>query len=231
MDTVERAAEELVQGLVVVFASTGGQLGVGRVEGRPGRARFSQGLASTITFAVRADGAFELEAAWVRNQGAACTSAAVLAALGALGAQGLPPLGESSLLLGAPHPYAAPGLLDYVGLPGRRAPLDLRIERLAETHGLRVRSRSLAVLPGWPLRPRPRELLLVHLAWGQERPGHYGAWGWRPLVPATYSTGGHSVVLAAVEGRRWTVLDPNHERLQEWLRPGLATALTRIRPA
>ena len=178
-----------------------------------------------------ADGGFLFEPAWVRNQGAACTSAAVLAALGALGAVRLPSLAAASLALGAAAEYGAPGLLDYVSWPGRRAPLDLRVEALAAAAGLRVRSRSTAVVPGLPLRPRPDEVLLVHLAWGQERPGTYGAWGWNPLKPATYSTGGHSVLLARVDGRRWTVLDPNLEGLQKWPRPGLATAATRLRPA
>jgi len=180
---------------------------------------------------VFADGGFAFERAWIPNQGAACTSAAVLAALGALGARRLPPLAEASLALGAGEAFGAPGLLDYVSWPGRRAPLDVRLEALAAKAGLAVRSRSGATLPGLPLGPRRGEVLIVHLAWGQERPCKYGTWGWDPVRPATYSTGGHSVVLVRVDGRRWTVLDPNHQGLQEWPRPGLATALTRIRPA
>src|SRR2546430_11048907 len=36
-------------------------------------------------------------------------------------------------------PICAPGLMDYVSLPGRRAPLDLRGEALAAAAGLRGR--------------------------------------------------------------------------------------------
>ncbi|MDQ6774249.1 MAG: hypothetical protein M3024_14910 [Candidatus Dormibacteraeota bacterium] len=173
-----------------------------------------------------------LEAAWVANAGAGCTSASVLAALGAMGAAGLPGLGAATLALGAREAYGAPRLLDYVGLPGRRAPLDLRIEELAGAHGLRVFSTSGLVLPGARLAPRPSQTLVVNLAWGEERPGHYGTWGWHPLRPKTYSTGGHSVVLAAAPERGgWLVLDPNHEGLRRWPRPGLAVTVTRIRPA
>jgi hypothetical protein len=162
----------------------------------------------------------------VQNRGGACTTASVLAALGALGARRLPELGEATLLLGASSAYGAPALLDYVSLPGRRAPLDLRIERLGHAHGLEVRSRSSVVLPGWPLRPPTDGALVVHLAWGQEAPGRYGSWGWNPFRPATYNTGGHSVVLAEADGRGWLVLDPNHPEPQLWPRPGLATART-----
>ncbi|HVD00936.1 MAG TPA: hypothetical protein VNG93_07295 [Candidatus Dormibacteraeota bacterium] len=169
-----------------------------------------------------------LERSWVQNQGAACTSACVLAALGALGAAALPDLATASKYL-AGTPLGAPSLLAYLTLPGRKAPLDIRIESLARGHGLKVSARSEATLPGWPLRPVADEILIVHLAYGQEAPARYGTWGWNPLLPSTYSTGGHSVVLAAVEGSAWTVLDPNRPRLQEWPRPGLATAQTRIR--
>jgi hypothetical protein len=172
-----------------------------------------------------------LERAWVQNRGAACTSAAILAGLGALGAAGLPPLEEATRALGADEPLGAPRLGDYVSWPGRRAPLDLRVEALAAVHGVAVRSDSSFRLPGWPLRPRAGEVLVAHLAWGQEAPGHYGSWGWYPLRPATYSTGGHSVVLAAAEAGGWQVLDPNHPGLQRWPRPGLATAVTRLRPS
>jgi hypothetical protein len=171
---------------------------------------------------------FLLEKSWVRNQGAACTSACVVAGLGALGAKGLPDLATASGFL-AGQPNGAPGLLDYVTLPSRRAPLDLRIERLAADHGLAVSSKSEVVLPGWPQRPDEAEVLIVHLAFGQEAPGRYGAWGWNPLLPRTYSTGGHSVVLAALDGEGWTVLDPNLPGLQNWPRPGIATARTRLR--
>jgi hypothetical protein len=171
-----------------------------------------------------------LEQSWVQNQGAACTSACILAGLAALGATRLPDLATASKYL-AGASFGAPALLDYVTLPGRRAPLDLRIESLARGHALEVNSRSGAALPGWPLHPAPGEVLIVHLAYGQEAPARYGTWGWNPLLPSTYSTGGHSVVLAAVEGSAWTVLDPNRPRLQDWPRPGLATATTRISPA
>lgn len=170
-----------------------------------------------------------LEASWVRNQGSACTSAAVLAALGGLGVDSLPDLATGSTFL-AGSEFGAPALLDYVSLPGRRAPLDLRIESLARAGGLRVNSRTGIVVPFWPLRPRQGEGLIVHLAWGQEKSDQYGTWGWNPLHPATYSTGGHSVVLVRVEPPGWTVLDPNLEHLQEWPRPGIATAATRLRP-
>jgi hypothetical protein len=173
-----------------------------------------------------------LEAAWVANQGAACTTASVLIALGALGARGLPDLGTASVRLGASEPFGAPGLLDYVGLPGRRALLDLRVERLAAAAGLPVRSRSGPVARGWHMRPAPGEALVVNLAWGQEHPGRYGTWGWHPLRPRTYATGGHSVVLAAREpSGGWVVVDPNHRGVQRWPRPGLAVTVTRIRPA
>src|SRR5215472_838707 len=141
-----------------------------------------------------------LEGARVANQGAACTSAAILAALGALGARDLPPLGAATLALGARVPYGAPALLDYVSLAWRRAPLDRRVEELAGAHGAAVRSRSHLVFPGW-----------------------------HPLRPRTYSAGGHSVVVVGVEGRSWLVLDPNYEQLQRWSRPGVAVTVTRIR--
>ena len=167
---------------------------------------------------------------WVRNQGAACTSAAALAALAALGATNLPQLGPASIRLGASEEFGAPSLLDYVSWPGRRAPLDLRLEALARESGIAISSRSQAVLPGWPLRLRPHEMLLAHLVWGQEAPGRRGAWGWRPLAPKTYSTGGHTVVVAGIESGSWAVLDPNLSGIQNWPVPGIATAVTRIMP-
>ena len=173
---------------------------------------------------------FLLEKSWVQNQGAACTSACALAGLGALGVPGLPDLATGSALL-AGHAFGAPALLDYVTLPNRRAPLDLRIEKLAAEHGIAVRSLSEVVVPGRTVRPAEGEVLIVHLAYGQEAPGRYGSWGWHPLRPLTYSTGGHSVVLAALDGSGWTVLDPNRPGLQTWPRPGIATAKTRLRLA
>jgi hypothetical protein len=152
----------------------------------------------------------------------------VLAGLGLMGASDLPELGAATLALGASVEYGAPGLLDYVSAPGRRAPLDLRIEALAERHGVPVRSRSGLVVPRWPLRVRPSEVLVANLAWGQEAPGVYGTWGWHPLRPATYSTGGHSVLLVGVEAGGWLVLDSNHRGLQRWPHPGVAVTVTRI---
>ncbi|HSR22993.1 MAG TPA: hypothetical protein VLW53_05555 [Candidatus Eisenbacteria bacterium] len=166
---------------------------------------------------------------WVANRGAACTTASILAGLGALGARGLPDLATATLALGAGEPYGAPALLDYVSLPGRRAPLDLRVETLAAAAGLRVRSRSGLVAGGRRLRPAPGQALVANLAWGQEAPGRVGTWGWHPLRPSTYRTGGHSVLLAAVHGREWLVLDPNLQGVQRWPAPGLAVTATRIR--
>jgi len=170
-----------------------------------------------------------LPAVWVGNRGAACTTASILAGLGALGARGLPELAAATLALGASEPYGAPALMDYVSLPGRRAPLDRRVEALAAAAGLRVRSTSGLVARGRSLRPARGEALVANLAWGQEAPGVEGSWGWHALRPGTYSTGGHSVLLAAVEGREWVVLDSNHEGLQRWPRPGWAVTATRIR--
>jgi hypothetical protein len=169
------------------------------------------------------------------NQGAACTTAAVLTSLRALGAVELPSLPSAAQELGARVPAGAPGLLDYVGVSGvRRAPLDLRIEALAARHGVTVRSRTGPVLPvpAARLRPAAGEVLIAHLAWGQEAPGRRGAWGWHPLRPSTYSVGGHSVVVASVEpDGSWVVVDSNHPGLQRWARPGVAITVTRLRPA
>ncbi len=164
----------------------------------------------------------------MENRGAACTSAAALIALGVLGVSGLPPLEEATLALGAAFALGAPGLLDYVTLPGRRAPLDLRIESLAAARGVPVRSRTGLVSPRPALSTRPGELLIAHLAWGQERPGFYGTWGFRPLHVRTWSTGGHSVVVLEGGRGRWRVLDPNHRGVQEWPRPGVAVTATRL---
>lgn len=153
----------------------------------------------------------------------------MLAGLGVLGARDLPELGESTLALGAAVAYGAPALMDYVSLPRRRAPLDRRIEALAAAHGVAVRSHSGLVARGRRIRPAEGEVLVANLAWGQERPGVYGTWGWHPLRPSTYTTGGHSVLLVGVEGREWLVLDPNHRGVQRWPRPGLPTTVTRLR--
>jgi hypothetical protein len=178
---------------------------------------------------VSLDSSFRYERAWVANQGSACTSAAALIALGLLDVPDLPALDAASLALGAPIAYGAPGLLDYVTLAGRRAPLDVRIERLAEERGAPIRSRTGVVAP-WPaLRTGSGELLLAHLAWGQERPGVYGTWGFHPLDRATWSTGGHSVVVLQGGRGPWRVLDPNHPGVQVWPRPGVAVTATRLR--
>ncbi len=178
-----------------------------------------------------ADNAFPYVKVWVRNQGAGCTSAALLIALGLLGVPDLPPLGEATRLFGAPREFAAPGLLDYVSLPGRPAPLDRRVEALAAARGVPVRSRTRLVLPGWPLRIRPGEILVAHLAYGQERPGVRGSWGFRLLDSTTWATGGHSVVVLETGPDGWRVLDPNLEGVQAWPRPGIAVTATRLRRA
>jgi hypothetical protein len=104
------------------------------------------------------------------------------------------------------------------------------VERLAARHGLPVRCRTTLAVPWAPLEVGEGELVVANLAWGQERPGHYGSFGWNPLKPATYSTGGHSVLLASAAADGWLVLDPNHAGLQHWPRPGLAVTVTRITP-
>ena len=52
-----------------------------------------------------------LETNWVSNEGPSCTTAAVLAALGAMGAGDLPSLAEASEIL-AGSALRAPALLD-----------------------------------------------------------------------------------------------------------------------
>lgn len=170
------------------------------------------------------------KAAWVANAGPSCTTAALLAGLGALGVPGLPGLEEGTREL-AGAPLAAPALLDYVSLPGRRSRLDTRLERLAARLGRPVRSQTRVVLPGWPLRAAEGAVTVAHLAWGQERPGVYGTWGFHLLDRASWDSGGHSVVLVDGGRGRWRVLDPNHRGIQEWPRPGLAVTVTRVRPA
>jgi hypothetical protein len=116
-------------------------------------------------------------------------------------------------------------------MPGRRAPLDVRVEKLAAERGVRVRSVTGLVLPFRPLRTRPGAVLVAHLAWGQEGPGCYGSWGFSPVRPATWSTGGHSVVVVDSRAPGWRVLDPNRPGIQEWPRPGVAVTATRLGPA
>src|SRR5215472_3671476 len=132
-------------------ARTGGR--ATRAWGRGSRLRWRAvplGRGQRITIAMLSADA--LAAAWVPNRGAACTTAAILAGLGALGARGLPDLAAATMALGARVPYGAPGLMDYVSLPGRRAPLDLRVESVARERGLAVKSHSGLVLPGMRLR-------------------------------------------------------------------------------
>ena len=169
-----------------------------------------------------------VEAAWVANAGPSCTSAALLAALGLLGVTGLPGLEAGTREL-AGAPFAAPALLDYVGLPGRRAPLDRRVEALGGRLGAAVQSRTRLAVPGRPPATPPGWVTVAHLAWGQERPGVYGSWGFRLLERASWDTGGHSVVLLTGGRGSWRVLDPNHPLIQEWPRPGVAVTVTRIR--
>lgn len=168
------------------------------------------------------------QAAWVANEGPSCTTAAVLAGLGLLGVTGLPDLraGTAELAGGV---LMAPALLDYVALPGRPARLDRRIERLATRLGTKVVSRTRPVLPGWPLTTDPATITIAHLAWGQERPGVYGTWGFRPLDRRSWDTGGHSVVVIVGGRARWRVLDPNHPTVQLWPRPGAAVTVTVLR--
>ena len=174
------------------------------------------------------DDAFDPSSVWVRNSGAACTSASLLIGLGLLGVPGLPSLAEASRIFGAGAEYGAPALLDYLSWPGRRAPLDLRVEALAAARGRRVTSLTGLVLPFRSRRQRPGEILIAHLLYGQERPGGYGYWGFRVLDRRTWATGGHSVVLLEAAEGRWRVLDPNHEGVQEWPRPGIAVTTTRL---
>lgn len=179
----------------------------------------------------RAPGPEQLAAAREQNQGASCTTAAILTVLRALGAQGLPDLGRATVRLGAAAPYAPPPVRSYLRWPWQRAaPLDRAVEALAEDCGLAVRSRT-SLRPPWPApRPRPGSSLVANLAYGQERPGVRGTWGWNPLRPATYAGGGHSVVVAAAgpRGER-LVVDPNWPDLQRWRRPGWSVTVTRIR--
>ncbi len=177
------------------------------------------------------DDAFDPARVWVRNAGAACTSASLLIGLGLLGVPRLPTLPEAARLFGASAELGAPGILDYLAWPGRRAPLDRRVEALAAARGRRVASLTRLVLPGRPLRALPGQVLVAHLLYGQERPRVYGYWGFRLLDRGTWDTGGHSVVLLGPADRGWRVLDPNWEGVQAWPRPGIAVTTTRLRLA
>lgn len=199
------------------------------------RSRADNGSVKAASAAREAAWAAAVQASLIANQGPACTAAAILIALGALARDlgqevELPPLATATLALGARAELTPPGNLDYIAPPGRPSRLDRRVEALAASIGLPVRCRS--ELPLMVLRPRPRpgEALVCHLAWGQEEPGRTGFWGFHPLRPSTYSTGGHTVVVVAERDRGWLVGDPNHPTLQVWPRPGLAVVATRIRP-
>ncbi|MBO0744718.1 MAG: hypothetical protein J2P43_06850 [Candidatus Dormibacteraeota bacterium] len=179
-----------------------------------------------------APGPDQLAAAREPNQGASCTTAAILTVLRAMGARELPDLARATVGLGAAGPYGPPPVRAYLRWPWRRAaPLDRAVEALAARCGLRVRCRTSLRAP-WPApRPGPGSCLVANLAYGQERPGVRGTWGWNPLRPRTYASGGHSVVIAGVgeRGER-LVVDPNWPGLQRWRRPGWSITVTRIWP-
>lgn len=172
----------------------------------------------------------ELAAAREPNQGGSCTTAAILTVLRAMGARDLPELGRATLLLGAAAPYGPPPVRTYLRWPWqRRAPLDRAVEALAAAAGVRVRSRTSIRLP-WPApRPIAGSCLIANLAYGEERPGVRGTWGWNPLRPRTYGYGGHSAVVAAAgeRGER-LVVDPNWPGVQRWRRPGWSVTATRV---
>jgi hypothetical protein len=172
----------------------------------------------------------ELAAAREPNRGAACTTAAIMTVLRAMGAPNLPDLAVVTLRFGARAPCGPPPLRAYLRWPWERAaPLDRSVEALAADCGLTVRCRTSLCLP-WPApRPLPGSCLVANLAYGQERPGVWGTWGWNPLRPRTYTNGGHSVVVAAAgrEGGR-LVVDPNWPGVQRWRRPGWSVTATRI---
>lgn len=180
---------------------------------------------------VPSPGPEELAAAREPNQGASCTTASIVTVLRAMGAR-VPELGEATVRLGAAAPYGPPPLRAYVRWPWQpAAPLDRAVEALARAGGLAVRCRTSLRLP-WPApRPRPGSCLVANLAYGQERPGVRGTWGWNPLRPRTYAAGGHSVVFASAgpHGER-SVVDPNWPGLQHWPRPGWSMTTTTITP-
>ena len=172
----------------------------------------------------------QLAAAREPNQGAACTTAAIVTVLRAMGARDLPDLARATVELGAPAPYGPPPIRSYLRWPWKRAaPLDRAVEALAAGSGLTVRCRTSLRLP-WPgPRPTGGSSVVANLAYGQEAPGVEGTWGWNPLRPSTYGSGGHSVVVAAVlEGGERLVVDPNWPGLQRWRHPGWSVTATRI---
>jgi hypothetical protein len=174
---------------------------------------------------------------YVPNEGDSCTSAAVLNSLAALGAQNLPDLAEVSAAISGVGQFQAPRITDYVGIPFlRRAPLDSRIEQLAASHGLKVRSETrLSLVPSKvvPLSsnltmPGAGETLIGHMAWGQERPGVWGSWGFELTKMSDWNKVGHSVIIASAEGSGWAVIDSDNAGIQHWTRPGWAMATTTI---
>ena len=72
------------------------------------------------------------------------------------------------------------------------------------------------------------ETLIGHMAYGQERPGVWGSWGFDLTKPADWNSAGHSVVIAAAEGSGWAVIDSDNPGIQHWARPGWAMATTTI---
>lgn len=147
-----------------------------------------------------------------------------------MGARNLPDLAVATLRMGAAAPYGPPPIRAYLRWPWQRsAPLDRAVEALAVGSGLTVRCRTSLCAAWRAPRPRPWSCLVANLAYGQERPGVWGTWGWNPLRPRTYSNGGHSVVVAGTgpDGER-LVVDPNWPGLQRWRHPGWSITATRI---
>lgn len=185
---------------------------------------------SVAKIARAAPSADQLAAAREPNQGASCTTAAILTVLRAMGANDLPDLARATVRLGAAAPYGPPPIRAYVRWPWRRAaPLDRAVEALAAGSGVTVRCRTSLRFP-WPApRLLPDSSMVANLAYGQEQPGVTGTWGWHPLRPKTYANGGHSVVMAAPHaGRGRLVVDPNWPGVQRWSRPGWSVTVTRI---
>lgn len=185
---------------------------------------------SATEIARGAPGPDQLAAAREPNQGASCTTAAILTVLRAMGARELPDLARATVGLGAASPYGPPPIRAYLRWPWQRAaPLDRAVEALAAGCGLHVRCRTSLRTP-WPApRPLPGSSLVANLAYGQEQPGVRGTWGWNPLRPRTYANGGHSVVIAgAGERGERLVVDPNWPGIQRWRRPGWSLTITRI---
>ncbi len=168
----------------------------------------------------------------IANVNASCTTAAALTALGALGASGLPGLAEATRLMSdGGRAYHPPKFTDYIAVPFlRRAPIDVRIERIAAAAGINVRSSTRPCLVPWRLRgPGAGEVVIGNMAFGQEAPGRTGSWGFNLLRPRTWAEGGHSLIIAARRGRGYDVVDSNIDGVQHWARRGLAATSTRVR--